>query len=77
MNLAYLKSGGNPRILQEIVKGQIVQVDSYLILMRHFPCDSDMKKKILEVVFQCTSAYIDSAYISTIEDLKIIFRACK
>ena len=59
----YLKSGGNPRILKELVKGEKFNFnsDSYAVSMKHFSNDSDIKLKILEVVFQCTSVYVERA----------------
>jgi len=64
--LLYLKTGGNPRLLEKIV----LNGESKFDLMKNFQNKSDrIKSKILESVFHCTSVFIDKTCISTIEDL--------
>ncbi len=68
--LLYIKTGGNPRLLKELVQSGRSFVDSYSVSLKHFQNKASiMKSKKLESVFLCTSAFVDKTSVSTIEDV--------
>ena len=66
IDLLNIKTGGNPRLLKELVQSGRSFVDSYSVSLKHFQNKASiMKSKKLESVFLCTSVYVDKTSVST------------